>query len=122
MVAPNRQILEWSIDLASSKPIALPHHYRPDRVKRFRTAISKLEAMPQSSWPERDKAKRRKRDKDFEKRVDELIKSRDQTAAKLDIEGSLIAPRAALESIAADESQAPALLLEWQLECLGMKD
>ena len=28
---------------------------------------------------------------------------------------------AALEAIAADESQAPALLLEWQLGCLGMK-
>ncbi len=118
MVAPNRQILEWSIDLAAKKTISLPHHFRPDRVKRFRAAVATVEEMPQSEWPERPSGKRRKRDRDFERKVDLLIKAREDAAAKLDIEGSLIAPRAVLESLAAGDSVPADVLLKWQCECL----
>jgi uncharacterized protein (DUF433 family) len=52
--------------------------------------------------------------------VDLLIKDREQAAAKLDIEGSLIAPRAILESLAAGDAQPADVLLKWQRECLGM--
>lgn len=120
MVAPNRQLLEWSIDLAARKNVALPNHFRPDRVKRFRAAITGAEELPESDWPERPSGKRRKRDRDFERKVDNLIKAREQAAAKLDIEGSLIAPRAVLENLAAGESQPAEVLLNWQRECLGM--
>ncbi|MEO5713872.1 MAG: HRDC domain-containing protein [Luteolibacter sp.] len=120
MVAPNRQLLEWSIDLAARKNIALPNHFRPDRVKRFRAALSTVEQLAESEWPERPSGKRRKRDRDFERKVDQLIKAREDTAATLDIEGSLIAPRAVLENIAAGESQPADVLLNWQRECLGM--
>ena len=120
MVAPNRQLLEWSIDLAARKNIALPNHFRPDRVKRFRAALTAVEELPESEWPERPSGKRRKRDRDFERTVDLLIKTREEVAAKLDIEGSLIAPRAVLENIAAAESPPADVLLKWQRECLGM--
>ncbi|MES2440009.1 MAG: HRDC domain-containing protein [Verrucomicrobiota bacterium] len=121
MVAPNRQLLEWSIDLDAKKAISLPHHFRPDRVKRFRSALSAVEDLSESEWPERPSGKRRKRDRDFERKVDALIHAREQAAAKLDIEGSLIAPRAVLESLAAQESHPSEVLLKWQRECLGME-
>jgi hypothetical protein len=38
----------------------------------------------------------------------------------LDLEASVIAPRAALESIAADETRSDALLLPWQQQLLGL--
>lgn len=120
MVAPNRQLLEWSIDLDAQKTISLPNHFRPDRVKRFRGALSAAQELPESDWPERPFAKRRKRDRDFEHKVDLLIKDREQAAAKLDIEGSLIAPRAVLESLAAGDVLPAEVLLNWQRECLGM--
>ncbi len=120
MVAPNRQLLEWSIDLDAKRAISLPHHFRPDRVKRFRLALAAAQELPESEWPERPSAKRRKRDRDFEHKVDILIKGREQAAAKLDIEGSLIAPRAILESLAAGDAQPADVLLKWQRECLGM--
>ena len=119
MVAPNRQLLEWSIDLHNRKSISLPNHFRPDRAKRFRAALDAVQSLPESEWPERPAGKRRKRDRDFERRVDDLIKAREQAAAKLDIEGSLIAPRAVLEALAAGESDPSSLLLNWQRECLG---
>ncbi len=121
MVAPNSQLLEWSIELASKKNINLPGHFRPDRVKRFRATLAAVAEMPQSEWPERPTGKRRKRDRDFERKVDDLIKARETAAEKLDIEGSLIAPRAILESIAAGEAQPEEVLLKWQVGCLGME-
>ena len=122
MVVTNRQLLEWSTDLAAGKHIQLPHHFRPDRVKRYRSAIAAIEALPESEWPERPSGKRRKRDRDFERKVDELIKSREEAAAALDIEGSLIAPRAILESLAAGEAKPADVLLKWQRATLGLSD
>ena len=122
MVAPNRQLLEWSIDLAARKSISLPHHFRPDRIKRFRAALAAAEQLPETEWPERPAGKRRKRDRDFDRKVDSFLKTREQAAERLGIEGSLIAPRAILESLAAEEAQASEVLLKWQRECLGIND
>lgn len=120
MVAPNRQLLEWSIELDAKKQISLPSHFRPDRVKRFRAALELAQGLPASEWPERPTTKRRKRDRDFERKVDSLIQFREQVASKLDIEGSLIAARALLEAIAAEEVKPSEVLLRWQRECLEM--
>jgi ribonuclease D len=122
MVVTNRQLLEWSTDLASGKIPALPHHFRPDRIKRFRAAIAVAGELTEAEWPERPAGKRRKRDRDFDKRVDGMIQSREEAAAALDIEGSLIAPRAVLESLAAGEAKPSEVLLSWQRECLGLRD
>lgn len=120
MVATNRQLIEWTTELSSGRNISLPRHFRPERVKRFRNAVAALETLPEEEWPEKPSAKRRKRDRDFERRVEELVNARERSAAKLDIEGSLIAARAVLESIAAGEAEPAAVLLGWQRECLGL--
>ena len=122
MVVPNRQLLEWSIDLAAAKRIEFPPHYRPDRVKRLQEALAAADALPESERPARPPSKRQKRDPEFEVKVDALIKTREQVAAELDIEGSLIAPRAVLEALALGSAEPAAVLLKWQRECLGMAD
>jgi len=121
MVAPNKQLLEWSEAFSENKNICLPHHYRPDRVKRFKAAVEAAMQLPESEWPERPLAIRRKRDKDFEKIVDGMIKSREAIAAELDIEGCLIASRAALEAIALGSATPAEILLKWQRELLKME-
>ena len=122
MVATNRQLLEWSSELAAGKKVTLPHHYRPERVKRFVATAAAIKDIPESEWPERSSGKRRKRDKNFERKVDELIRRRESITSKLDIEDSLIASRAVLESIAAGEASPSQLLLKWQCECLDLAD
>ena len=122
MVVPNRQLLEWSHDLASGKSVTLPNHFRPDRVKRFRGIVAAVEALTEEEWPARPSNKRRKRDRDFDRRVDALLSDRERVSAKLEIEGALIASRAALEAIAAEDAKPSELLLRWQLECLGLSD
>jgi ribonuclease D len=120
MVLTNKQLLEWSTELAAGRSVTLPHHFRPDRVKRFRATTNAINALAQDDWPARDALKRRKRDREFDRKVDELLRHRDGIAAKLDIESCLIAPRAALETIAANEAKPSELLLKWQLACLDM--
>jgi len=120
MVAPNRQLLEWSIELAGQKSIALPPHFRSERVKRFKDALGAVAGLSEAELPDRPQGKRRKRDRDFDRKLDRLLKVRETLAAKLDIEGSLIAPRATLESLAADEVEPEEVLLNWQRECLGL--
>jgi hypothetical protein len=120
MVAPNRQLLEWSNDLANRKNISLPHHFRPARVQRFHAAVAAVESLAESDWPERLTGKRRKLDRDFERKVDALIKTRQQAAEQFDIEGSLIAPRSVLESIVSGDALPADVLLGWQRECLGL--
>lgn len=122
MVANNRQLLEWSTEMSAGRNITLPRHFRPDRVKRFRAAVASIEAVPEAEWPERIVAKRRKRTREFERRLDALLKDRDQAAAKLDIDGALIAARAVLETIAAEEAAPTDLLLRWQIERLGIAE
>jgi len=122
MVTTNSQLLAWSMDLASGKNVSLPHHFRPDRVKRFRTAVAAVESLPEAVWPDRLNGKRRKRDRDFDRQVEAMIQTREQTAAALDIEGSLIAPRSVLESLVAGDAQPADVLLRWQRECLALAD
>jgi hypothetical protein len=65
---------------------------------------------------------RARRECDFDRKVDEFLRQRDETAAKLDIESCLIAPRAVLETIAAGEARPSELLLKWQLQCLDLAE
>jgi ribonuclease D len=120
MVTPNRQLLEWCHELTAGEAITLPNHFRPDRIKRFRAAISSIEAQSEAEWPERITIKRRKRDRDFDAQVESLLKARDEAAALLDIDSSLIAARGILEAIAAKEITPSDALLKWQLEQLNL--
>ncbi|MFT4175759.1 MAG: hypothetical protein QM627_03810 [Luteolibacter sp.] len=121
MVLTNRQLLEWSEQLAAGRKIVLPNHYRSDRQKRFHSTVEAVAALSRPEWPARAIGKRRKRDKDFDLRVEGFLKKRESVAGKLDIDSSLIAPRAVLESIAANEVEPMDVLLNWQRQCLGFE-
>lgn len=120
MVCGNKQLLEWvSAILGGDKPF-LPKHYRTNRVKRFNHSIENALAVPADEMPQRIRGERRRKDKAFDDRLDVLIAKRNQVAEELDIDGSLIGARAALESLAANEEGAENLFLKWQRELLGI--
>ncbi|HEX5789678.1 MAG TPA: ribonuclease D [Luteolibacter sp.] len=120
MVIPNRVLLEWCEHLAQGGKVALPKHYRPDRVRRFHLAREAAAALEEDQCPAKIKTPRTKRAGDFDQKLERFIKARDKAAASLDIEGSLIAPRAALEAIAGGQAEPAELLLKWQLGCLEL--
>jgi ribonuclease D len=120
MVATNRQLLEWGHELSEGRKFTPPPHFRSERLKRLREAVAAVSELPEDQWPAKPKALRRKRDRDFERKVDQLLAARNRAAAELDIEGSLLAPRATLESLAAGEVQPEEVLLRWQRACLNI--
>lgn len=120
MVVANRELVEWSATLAAGKRPDLPHHYRQDRIRRFREAVDRARALPQADLPDRPRGKRRKRNSAFDQRLDALVSTRDRQARTLDIEPSVIAPRSCLEQIAAEEAPPDSLLLAWQCLLLDL--
>jgi ribonuclease D len=120
MVATNRDLIEWSTMLSEGKNIDLPRHFRSDRIKRFKETLAELKGLPKNEWPARPLTKRRKRDREFDQRVDAMIARRNKLAAELDIDGSLIASRSVIEAIAANEAQPGDVLMQWQRSLLEM--
>lgn len=120
MVTTNRDLLEWCAILTEGNDIHLPRHFRSDRVKRFKETLDEIKALPKAEWPERIATKRRKRDREFDKSVDAMIARRNELATELDIDGSLIASRSVIESIAANEVLPSDVLMKWQLALLEM--
>jgi len=120
MVANNRDLVQWSTDLAAGRRIRLPRHFRPNRIRRFDAAVERAENLSEEQLPTRPQGKRRRRNSTFDQQLDSLLAKRDAAAASLDIEGSLVAPRSVLEQLAAEEAAPPDVLLDWQRECLGL--
>lgn len=120
MVTGNRQLIEWAMSLVDGKYPQLPRHYRSSRIRNFKNAVEKARAVPQEEMPQRIRGKRRRKDPDFEAKLDTLIEKRNQVAEELDIDGSIIAPRAPLEAIAGGHDDADAQLLNWQRKLLGI--
>lgn len=120
MVVTNRQLIDWTMKLSSGKRIDLPAHYRSDRRKRFESMLKKEAEVDASDYPERIRGVRRRRDKDFDQKVTDLMKQRNQLAEELGIDGSLIASRSMIESYAADPDTLESQWMRWQRQCLGL--
>ncbi|MCU0795497.1 MAG: hypothetical protein MUF31_06125 [Akkermansiaceae bacterium] len=121
MVATNRQLLEWSGSLATGQRIEWPSHFRPDRRRRLSLSLEACQKTDADQYPEKVRGKRLRRDKDFDRRVDDLIARRNRVAEELGLEGSVIAPRAALEAIAGADDGHEESLMQWQRVVLGME-
>ena len=94
-----------------------------DRRARFVRAADDALQLDESEWPARAPVKRRTRlTKDQERCVAALKQRRDRAAAELAIDADLIAPRAALERIAAGGDRGVDALLPWQQQLLRCRD
>ncbi len=120
MVCGNKQLISWCLDFCDGKNAKLPNHYRPGRRKRFEQAVASARSLQESEWPQRAKGKRSRRPKDFDTKLDALMGGRNKVAEELDIDPSLIAPRATLEAIAGGQEDAVEMLLNWQKNLLDL--
>jgi len=120
MVCGNKQIIEWVQSLLSGGQPRMPRHFRPRRLRAFDQAVKTAESTSSEDWPQRVRGKRRRKDKDFEAKLNHLIAQRNKVAEELDIEGSLVAARTPLEAIASGVEGAENQLMSWQRELLGM--
>ncbi len=120
MVTGNKQLLDWTAMLLEGKKPSLPRHFRGSRIRSFSQMVATAEKVAEADMPQRIRGERRRKDKQFDARLDSLIAQRNKIAEDLGIDGSLIAARAVLEALAAKQEGAEDLLLNWQRKLLGI--
>jgi ribonuclease D len=104
-------------DLAQIKTVA---RYHSDRYGRDLAGIVRraLE-IPEAELPDKNEPKPWIRDKSVESKIDRLKRVRDKYARELKIDGSVLAPRHILASIATSNTLDVPAMREWQKQLMG---
>jgi ribonuclease D len=95
-------------------------HFSARRRQAFREAAERGLYLPESEWPVRPKRRGTRPTREMERAAEELRRRRDAVANVHGLDPSLIAPRGALDAVAADESRSEALLVPWQRSLLEL--
>ncbi len=95
-------------------------HFSTRRRSAFRHAAKEALRLPENEWPIMRRRSGTRPTAQMVRRVEDLKQRRDRAAGELKLEPTVLAPRNALEAIAADEERAGAVLVPWQRELLGL--
>jgi ribonuclease D len=95
-------------------------HFSSRRRQAFREAAKSALQLPQSEWPVMRRRSRARPSAVIVRRAERLRQQRDRSAEQLGLEPPFIAARGTLEAIAAEPVRAPALLVGWQRELIGL--
>ena len=120
MVARNKQLIDWSLSLVRGQKPELPKNFRGGRQRRLEETIKKAQGLSRDEWPERPKRKGRRWADEQEEEFRRHAERRDIVAEELDIDPSMLAPRAVIERLVWKEEEPASLLLPWQRELLGV--
>jgi ribonuclease D len=118
-ILQNHELLNAARSFASGS-VPEYKHFSSRRREAFREAAQHAMQLPESECPVPRRRSGTRPSPATLRRAEELRHRRDRAAKKLDLEPSFIAPRSALEAIAADEARATTLLVPWQRELLGL--
>jgi ribonuclease D len=94
-------------------------HLSSSRRSRFYSAAERALALPETDWPVVIRKARPRPTPEEEKRFHALKKKRDAAADAFNLDPSIIAPKAALEALAAGSDEAVEKLLPWQRSILA---
>jgi len=115
----NEDLLKAAAKFASGS-VPDYRHFSFRRRQAFREAAQAALQAPESEWPVSRRRSGTRPTTEMVQRAEELWRRRNKSAEELGLEPSFIAPRSTLEAIAADRARAPALLVRWQRELLGV--
>lgn len=116
-VLHNEQLLQAAQDLDAGHKIHF-QHLRGSRLRRFQEAAERALALPQAEWPVFIRTNRPRPTRDEEDRMKALRSRRDAVAARLNLDPSLVAPKATIEGLVLREAETLERLLPWQREVL----
>src|SRR5207302_4622622 len=85
-------------------------HFSERRARDFQATIDAALAFNEEDWPETRKRHADRPTREMERLAEAMRKRRDQAANELKIEPSFIAPRATIDTIAADRARAEQML------------
>jgi ribonuclease D len=121
---PSFHILQNHLLLQAAQDFHAGHtpdfkHLTPRRRRGFLEAAERALSLPEAEWPKRPRRGIGVRPtQEAERAAENLRRRRDVAAEELGLDPSFIAPKATMESIAADESRSSTLLVPWQRELL----
>src|SRR6266536_1663644 len=115
----NEELLKASAKFASGS-VPDYKHFSFRRRQAFREAAQAALRAPESEWPVSRRRYGTRPTAETIQYAEELWRRRNKSAEELGLEPSFIAPRSTLEAIAANCTRAPALLVPWQRELLGV--
>lgn len=96
----------------------IPRHLSPRRREGINRAVAAGLAVPKSHHPDWIRANVQRPSETVKRRFHELEKRRDHRAKELQIDPTLIAPRATLLALATDWNKCQSDLMDWQRELL----
>jgi ribonuclease D len=118
-ILQNHLLLEATLAFAAGEAPDF-RHFSARRRQAFRDAAEKALHIPESAWPVRRRRVGTRPTQKMEKAAEALRRRRDAVANEHGIEPSFIAPRGALDAVAADESRSMVLLAPWQRSLLEL--
>lgn len=116
-VLSNESLLRLADDASKGGKFPLPRLPQA-RAERMKATLKTALELPESEWPEVIRGVRLRSSKEQIDRFNKLRDLRDKVAADLELDPSILAPKAALEA-AAGNPEAP-VLLPWQRQLLGL--
>ena len=119
MVCSNNDLLRWSLALQEFRTAHPLHGFHNHRAARFRKAVEHFQLLDEEEYPSQPKRERHEQAPDFDARLAHWSAVRNALAEELNLEAALIASRAQLESIANNEEQGFAKLMNWQRNLLS---
>jgi len=116
-VIGNEDMLRVAEQVANGGAFSTPR-MNGRRRKSFEVVVALAMQIPEKEWPQTEKVRRKRPSREQLDRFEDLKKIRDRVAVELQLDSSIIAPRAALDATANDLS-SPALM-NWQRRLLEL--
>ncbi len=116
-VLSNENLLRLAEEASKGGKFSRPRLPQP-RSTRMEETLEAALALPEEEWPKVIRGVRVRSTKEQIDRFNSLRDHRDRVARDLGLDASIVAPKAALEAVAADPSAS--MLLPWQRELLGL--
>lgn len=116
----NEQLVFAATRLHEGESVDFPH-LRSGRLVRFREAARRGLNVPESEWPQFIRTPRARPSREEEERFKQFKARRDAAATELQLDPSLIAPKAMLESLGSEPAETAARMMPWQREILGLE-
>ncbi|HET9378147.1 MAG TPA: HRDC domain-containing protein [Chthoniobacterales bacterium] len=98
----------------------LPDWLPSSRRRRLLATIHQSLQIPEAEWPPRNRHTRVRPTSEQEKRFEQLRLKRDQLAAELALDASVLASRSALEKVVREPDTVETVLMRWQRDLLGL--
>lgn len=117
-VLSNENLLRLADEASRGGKFPKPRLPQP-RAERMDAALEAALALGEAEWPEVLRGVRIRSTKEQVDRFNQLREHRDKVAREIGLDASIVAPKAALEAVAADPKATH--LLPWQRALLGLK-